>query len=243
MSAAHGENQTARRGGSGPSGAGGPGAYSDTRERLIEAASRLLSGGGPDAVTMRKVGELAGVSRAAPYRHFHDKDDLLRAVALRSMTMVGNEVAEALPAPDTPAAEVPEALRRAFFVYLRDGIDRPEHYRLTFGEHLSYVDGPGVHEAAKSLIQRCVDAVAQGQCGGAIRAGDPHDMAVLAWSALHGLVTLATSGHLAHKGWDTTADGQLARLVADLVTGLTAREEPDSSAPVIAADVEHSDSD
>ncbi|QBI54536.1 TetR/AcrR family transcriptional regulator [Streptomonospora litoralis] len=212
------------------SGAGRQGGAGDTRERLIEAASQLLAGGGPEAVTMRKVGELAGVSRAAPYRHFDDKEDLLRAVALRSLEAVRSEVMEALPTAATPPAEVPAALRRAFFAYLRDGIDRPEHYRLTFGEHLSYVDGPGVHEAAKALIERCVDALAQGQRAGAIRAGDPHDMAVLAWSALHGLVTLATSGHLAHKGWDTVEDGVLARLVADLVAGLTARDVPGGTA-------------
>ncbi|MUL43334.1 TetR/AcrR family transcriptional regulator [Streptomonospora sp. PA3] len=215
MSAAHGENAAAREEEAGGSG--------DTRERLIEAASRLLAGGGPEAVTMRGVGELAGVSRAAPYRHFDDKNDLLRAVAQRSIDAVRTEVVAALPTADTPPAEVPAALRRAFFAYLRDGVDRPEHYRLTFGEHLA--DIGSVRETAEEIMQSCVAALTDGQRAGVIRAGDPRAMAILAWSALHGLVTLATSGHLARKGLDTPEGGELTHLVADLVAGLTVREE------------------
>ncbi|MDT0302523.1 TetR/AcrR family transcriptional regulator [Streptomonospora wellingtoniae] len=203
-----------------------PAAAGDTRERLIRAASELLADGGPDAVTMRRVGELAGVSRAAPYRHFDDKHDLLRAVALRSLEKVHAEVAAELPTARTRPDEVPAALRRAFHAYLRHGVDRPEHYRLMFGEHLSHVDGTGVHEAAEGLMQLSVDSLAEGQRAGVVRSGDPRAMAILSWSALHGLVTLAGSGHLARKGLQTEEGGELAALVADLVAGLVRREEP-----------------
>ncbi|MFD0803867.1 TetR/AcrR family transcriptional regulator, partial [Streptomonospora algeriensis] len=178
MSAAH---RSAPARAAAPEGASSAG---DTRERLIEAASRLLARGGTEAVTMRQVGELAGVSRAAPYRHFDDKHDLLCAVAQRSMEAVRTEVVTALPTERTPPAEVPAALRRAFFSYLRDGIDRPEHYRLAFGEHLARVDGSGVQEAAEEMMQAGVDSLAAGQRAGVIRAGDPRAMAILAWSSL-----------------------------------------------------------
>ncbi|GAB3456614.1 TetR/AcrR family transcriptional regulator [Streptomonospora sediminis] len=211
----------------GPNAAGGRG---DTRERLIGAASRLLADGGPDAVTMRKVGELAGVSRAAPYRHFDDKSDLLGAAALSSLEPALAEIHAALPTAATPPAAVPEALRRAFMAYLRYGMDHPKHYRLAFGEHLSFVDGSGVYEAASRTMGCAVDALAQGQRTGAVRAGEPRAMALLAWSALHGLVTLAMSGHLEGKGLEGGGNAESGAfagdLVADLVAGLTAREQP-----------------
>ncbi|GAA1771203.1 MULTISPECIES: TetR/AcrR family transcriptional regulator [Streptomonospora] len=212
-----------------PAGAADPavaGAAGDTRERLIGAASELLADGGPDAVTMRRVGELAGVSRAAPYRHFDDKHDLLRAVALRSLGEVRAAVVSALPTAQTPVEEVPAALRRAFSAYLQSGVDHPEHYRLMFGEHLSHVDGADVHEAAEELLQASVDSLGEGQRAGVVRSGDPRAMAILSLSALHGLVTLAGSGHLARKGLQTEEGGELAALVADLVAGLVRREEP-----------------
>jgi hypothetical protein len=52
-----------------------------TRETLVSAAAELLDRGGPDAVTLREVGHLAGVSHNAPYKHFAGKESLLAAVA------------------------------------------------------------------------------------------------------------------------------------------------------------------
>jgi len=48
---------------------------------LVEAALRLVETQGAEALTLRGAARLAGVSQAAPYRHFSDKDALLAAVA------------------------------------------------------------------------------------------------------------------------------------------------------------------
>src|SRR3712207_9402341 len=53
----------------------------DTRSALLDAAAGLLEGRGIEAVTLRAVGERAGVSRQAPYKHFADKEALLSVVA------------------------------------------------------------------------------------------------------------------------------------------------------------------
>ena len=49
----------------------------NTRAALLGAAAGLLEGHGLEAVTLRAVGERAGVSRQAPYKHFADKEALL----------------------------------------------------------------------------------------------------------------------------------------------------------------------
>ena len=57
-----------------------------TRDRLIEAAARLLDKGGPAAVTLRAVADRCGVSHNAPYKHFASKAELLAAIASRELT-------------------------------------------------------------------------------------------------------------------------------------------------------------
>ncbi|MDA0566740.1 TetR/AcrR family transcriptional regulator [Streptomonospora sp. S1-112] len=202
----------------------------DTRRRLIDAAWDMLAAGGPEAVTMRGVGERVGVSRTAPYRHFRGKDDLLRAVALRMMERMWAEVVGNLPGPDTAPEEVPGALLRAFSGYVRLGLEAPEHYRLAHGEHRDHVDEDDLHDSAARMMEECVRAVAEGQRLGAIRPGDPWRMVLLSTAALHGVITLALSGHLAKKlsghrggrGEPTDVERELHLLLADLVAGLTA---------------------
>ncbi|MGL5826260.1 MAG: TetR family transcriptional regulator, partial [Nocardioides sp.] len=56
-----------------------------TRRALLAAAGEILESAGRDALTLRRLGAAAGVSRGAPYRHFADKDQLLAAVAAAGM--------------------------------------------------------------------------------------------------------------------------------------------------------------
>ncbi len=55
--------------------------HGDLRRALVEAAVELAIENGPDGVSMREAGRRAGVSTAAPYRHFRDRDELMSAVA------------------------------------------------------------------------------------------------------------------------------------------------------------------
>src|SRR5215213_5382934 len=66
-----------------------------TRSVLLEAAAGLLEDGGMGAVTLRAVGERAGVSRQAPYNHFADKATLLSLLAARYLERLGEAIAGA----------------------------------------------------------------------------------------------------------------------------------------------------
>jgi AcrR family transcriptional regulator len=55
--------------------------HGDLRPALIQAGLKLLTEGGTRSLSLRAAAQLAGVSHAAPYRHFRDKDALVAAIA------------------------------------------------------------------------------------------------------------------------------------------------------------------
>src|SRR5688572_5295577 len=55
--------------------------HGNLREALVQAGLKLLSEGGVEGLSLRAAAQLAGVSHAAPYRHFKDKNALVAAVA------------------------------------------------------------------------------------------------------------------------------------------------------------------
>lgn len=54
--------------------------HGNLRESLIEAGVRIINESGEDALSLRKVASACGVSHAAPYAHFADKDELIDSI-------------------------------------------------------------------------------------------------------------------------------------------------------------------
>jgi AcrR family transcriptional regulator len=161
-----------------------------TRERLIDAATELLDGGGPAAVTLREVGRLAGVSHNAPYKHFADKEELLAAIAARSLRPGRRAVAA--------GAEPVDALRTMMHAYVRWAVRFPARFKLTFGAWSTDSDELGA--AATAARAELVQTVVAAQDAGQLLPGDPERVAALILAATHGAVDLFLSGHLSKTG-------------------------------------------
>src|SRR2546430_10361152 len=63
--------------------------HGNLKEALIEAALELIAKKGPAGFTFAEAARWAGVTPAAPYRHFRDRDELLANVALRGVELFG----------------------------------------------------------------------------------------------------------------------------------------------------------
>ena len=132
-----------------------------TRRALLDAASELLDAGGPEAVTLREVGTLAGVSRAAPYRHFADKDGLLTAVSVESW----ERMADALRTNGAIDAAPSEQLQDALMAFVELGRERPHLYQLMFV--ISKSDpGAGGRAASRAQDEFLSIVAATGRRGG-----------------------------------------------------------------------------
>ena len=166
----------------------------DFRERLCEAAERLFTEHGPEAVTMRQLAAELGVSPMTPYRYFRDKGEILSAVRAKGF----NRFAEALEADRARAAR--DAGASVGEAYLAFALEHSHAYKLMFDPDQPLADDdPALMAAGRRA--RCAmngyveDAVAAGRM-----SGDPQEIGLMFWAAVHGAVVLELAGLLKPGG-------------------------------------------
>ena len=142
---------------------------------------------GEDDPSPRAVARRAGVSHAAPYKHFADRHALKAGVAERGFAALGAAMREAAEtAGDRPL----KAIGRAYVAF---ALDRPARYRLMFGpEFAQDRTTPELDRAARAAFEALVAT----QRTDAAPTGD-RTTAVAYWSLVHGLATLLIDGRVA----------------------------------------------
>ena len=165
--------------------------HGNLREALLEAAIRLIAEVGPTAFTLREVARRAGVSHNAPYRHFRDRDDLIEVVAAQGF----HELTQAMVDAAAAKTDALERLKSAGLGYVTFALRRPEHFTVMFDapmserKHPDSPEGKLAFSTLLSFVKDCQDA-------GRLPAGDLHQMALLAWTMVHGIAKLASTGRL-----------------------------------------------
>lgn len=188
-----------------------------TRDRLIAAALVLLGEGGEEALSMRALGDRSGLSRGAPYRHFADKEDLLRAIATAGMVDLATRSDRAVRR--ARGSQLAAAMR----AYVTWAIENPDWYRVTFqSRSTNHRDGTPDEEqlaAGHALLESFTSLVVAAQEAGELPPGPPADLFGVLWSAMHGAVDLTLAGR--GKAELGTADPR--RLVETLLSLLASR--------------------
>lgn len=167
--------------------------HGDLPRALLDAALHLVETEGPEALTLRAVAREAGVSQAAPYRHFANKEAILAAVAEEGFRALMAAMREAVDA----CGAVPLARLRAVGVgYVTFATSHRSHFRVMFGRGV--VDRsrfPALRQVAADTLAMVVDAIAGCQRAGLVRDDEPaRDLALMAWSCVHGLSALLVEG-------------------------------------------------
>ncbi len=159
--------------------------HGNLRAALIRASAELIAEKGVEAFTLRAAAQRVGVSHAAPYRHFKDRDALLDAVAAQGFAAHVDSVREAVE----ERRDVLERLRAVGEAYVRFAKERPSHFRVMFGRTSSDPEAAGLASFAELLarIDECQEA-------GVLAARDRMKVAGVLWCAVHGLAELSVSG-------------------------------------------------
>lgn len=133
--------------------------HGNLRQALVDATTRLIEEQGPQAFTLAEAARLAGVSAAAPYRHFTGKDDLLEEVA-RQGYVEFSERLEAAFGEGQPSAL--SAFLRMGQAYLTFAAERRGFYIAMFESGISIAGNPALAQAsdrAQSVLLRGAEAL------------------------------------------------------------------------------------
>jgi AcrR family transcriptional regulator len=158
------------------------------------AGTKLLRERGAAALSLREVAKVAGVSHAAPYRHFEDKGQLLAAIAAAGFERLRAGMAKA--AADHPG-DPRGQLVAAGEAYVDLAVKQPETMHLMFG---GIVDAKALQgelgKVGPGAFGDLVAIVEAGQRAGIFRCGETIELTIASWSIAHGLGMLLAAGQL-----------------------------------------------
>jgi AcrR family transcriptional regulator len=188
--------------------------HGSLKDALIDAARHLVAERGAAGFTLSEAAKRVGVTAAAPYRHFTDRNDLMGELARRGFEVFGAKL-EAAFEGGRPDAKT--ALMRMGASYLAFAREEPGLYNAMFA-NAATLSAPGPAAAADRaldvLLRSAVAVLREGGRGDA----DARSLAFQIWSLSHGVSMLMLSGHLAKDaGGDperTLMDGVEAMIAA-----------------------------
>ncbi len=193
--------------------------HGNLKEALVQAALDLIAQKGPAGFTFAEAARSAGVSPAAPYRHFRDRDDLLASIAQRGFEQFEAALSAAWDdgRPDTQAAF--ERLGRAYLTFARND---PASYSAMFESGLPIERFPALSLASERAF--AVIRAAAERLAGMTPPGVPRPpammMALHIWSMSHGIASLFGRGDAARRKLPMTPDDLLEAGVLIYLRGL-----------------------
>jgi AcrR family transcriptional regulator len=167
--------------------------HGNLRDALVEAARALVAERGAAGFTLAEAAKRAGVTAAAPYRHFNDRNALLVELARRGFEAFGARLEQAWD-DGRPSSAI--ALRRMGEAYLAFAKEEPGLYAAMFENAatsgtaaLAAASGAALESLRRAACATLADYGAQ-DCEG-------HLLASQIWAIAHGVASLAQSGHFA----------------------------------------------
>ena len=193
--------------------------HGNLREALLQAALDLIGQKGAAGFTFADAARMAGVSPAAPYRHFRDRDELLSSIAQRGFEQFEATLNEAWDdgRPDTITAF--ERVGRAYLNFARQ---QPAFYSAMFESGIPVDANPTLQaagERAFAIIRAAAERLAALAPPGVPRP-PAMMMALHIWSMSHGVASLFARGDAARRKLPMTPDELLEAEVLIYLRGL-----------------------
>ena len=169
--------------------------HGDLRKSLLTAATQMINESGVEAVSMRKLADIVGVSRTALYHHFAGKQALLCALAETGF----NQQRQHLQAVLKQSEELsPRLLIKAYIAaYIDFAVANPAYYGLMFGQDIWKTAGANdqLTDTAKRAFKNYVDTIAAWQNKGIVsNKYEALRFAQVSWGTLHGISRLMIDG-------------------------------------------------
>jgi AcrR family transcriptional regulator len=192
--------------------------HGNLKEALLRAALELIAQKGPAGLTFAEAARWAGVSPAAPYRHFRDRDELLANVALRGFRQFEETLARAW---DEGRPDVFFALDRLGRAYLDFARSEPAYYSAMFEAGIPLANNPELRDAGDRAFA-VLRAAAEKLCAQVpVPARPPALMVALhIWAMAHGIASLFGRGDAARRALPIAAEELLEAQTLIYLRGL-----------------------
>src|SRR5215470_10266286 len=192
--------------------------HGNLKEALIRAALELIAKKGPAGFTFAEAARFAGVSPAAPYRHFRDRDELMANVALRGFTLFEAALTRAWNNGQPSAFAAFERMGRAYLEFART---EPAYYSAMFEAGVPLDANQELREAGERSFA-AIRAAAEQLVAQLPAAKRPPALMVAlhVWALAHGIASLFGRGDAGSRKVPMSPDELLEAGVLVYLQGL-----------------------
>jgi len=171
--------------------------HGDLKNALIKAGVDILAKDGVSGLSLRKVATKAGVSHAAPYSHFADKQALIAAISTEGFRQLYERISAVAEEYKTkPSMQMIEVA----WAYVQFAMDDRDRFKVMFSGILEkereYPEFVAEAQRNFQLVKMIVEA---NQAAGVLRSGTSDLVALSAWGIIHGFVMLLLEGQISHS--------------------------------------------
>lgn len=172
--------------------------HGDLRRSLLDAAVQLIETHGVEAVSVRAVAKIAGVSPAAPFRHFATRTALLTAVAEEAMDRLAGAIELSLQAT---AEQNPLMRFRAIGVgFLRWAFANPTHFQVISARAVIDFEGSPLRQRNDVIRTKMSALMNEAAATGLLRPGDVGRHQMAARALVYGLARMYVDGQFPSWG-------------------------------------------
>lgn len=167
--------------------------HGNLRPALIRTGLEILVKEGPESLSLRDVARRVGVSHAAPYRHFADKNELIVAIADEGFTMLEARLKDAIA--KAPADNAAEQFRALGMAYVMFAFENRQYIKVMFGPYVfDYVRFPELERKVMFGLRTLETCFTNGQAKGQIKKRNLNVMVMSSFSIVHGVAMLLAEG-------------------------------------------------
>ena len=185
------------------------------KHQIVSETIKILSLSGIEGLSLREVAKRLKVTHQAPYHYFPDKSALLLEVKKQGFAILSEKMKAVTDQPAPPF----DSLKQIGHIYINFCLENPGLFRAMFaptpeGQNIRVPEAAVAFNIVKSSIERL-------QAQGYFKGFNPEIQAMICWTSLHGLISLAIDKYPMRGGQLSISDlsqmmmSQLHRLMGE----------------------------
>lgn len=177
--------------------------HGDLRNALIETGIELINKEGPEQLSLRKVAAACGVSQAAPYSHFKNKNELLSAMQMHVTELFMQDLNKAIAS--CPNANDPYVLIQIGKAYILFFINNPQYFTFLFSNPIMEINLAIDIDSENSFLPFALfKTTAIRIFKNEMTKEKLEDTIISMWATVHGLTSIATMKNVHYdKSWES----------------------------------------